>query len=361
MAGDYTRYDLGQITDWTAAVFESLGAPKPDARVTGETLIHADLMGIDSHGLNRLPVNNYAGGLQSGDIDAKAAPEIVHEEASTAVIDGQNGLGPVAATTAMQLAIDKAKKTGAGFVSIRNSNHYGAASHYSTMALPHGMIGFSMTIGGLGVVPTGGKGRRLGINPMSVAAPTGSGAPFILDIATSVVAAGKLELARMKESKIPLGWLVDADGKPTDDPLEYWKGGAIMPLGGLLDTGGYKGYGLAVMIDILSGVLSGSGFAGELRGMQGQGHTPHFQGALRIDAFGPLIDFKAIMDRMVAYLKATEPADGSSGVLVHGEKEWAAEQERRKNGVPYHRDVVERITKLAGEVNVPLPEPVGVA
>src|SRR5690242_14356949 len=160
-------------TSGTASVFEKLGAPAPDAGVTAATLIHADLMGIDSHGLNRLPVNSYAGGLQSGDIDAKASPEIVHEEASTAVIDGQNGLGPVAATTAMELAIDKAKKTGAGFVAIRNSNHYGAASHYSTMALPHGMIGFSMTIGGLGVVATGGRGRRLGINPMSVAAPAG--------------------------------------------------------------------------------------------------------------------------------------------------------------------------------------------
>jgi LDH2 family malate/lactate/ureidoglycolate dehydrogenase len=358
---DYTKYDLTQIQAWTASVFEKLGAPAPDAGVTADTLIHADLMGIDSHGLNRLPVSSYAGGLQSGDIDAKAAPEIVHEEASTAVIDGQNGLGPVASTTAMQLAIDKAKNTGAGFVAIRNSNHYGAASHYSTMALPHGMIGFSMTIGGLGVVATGGRGRRLGINPMSVAAPAGNAAPFILDIATSVVAGGKLELARMKEQQIPLGWLVDAAGRPTTDPLDYWKDGAILPLGGAPETGGYKGYGLAVMIDILSGVLSGSGFAGELRGMKGSGHTPHFQGALRIDAFSPLIDFNAIMERMVAYLKSTEPAEGSSGVLVHGEREWAAEQERRKNGIPYHRDVVERITKLAGEVGVPLPEPVGVA
>jgi L-2-hydroxycarboxylate dehydrogenase (NAD+) len=359
---DYTRYDLDQITGWTASVFESLGTARPDASVTAETLIHADLMGIDSHGLNRLPVANYAGGLQSGDIDAKAQPEIVHEEASTAVIDGQNGLGPVAAKTAMDLAIDKAKKTGAGFVAIRNGNHYGAASHYSMMALPHGMIGFSMTIGGLAVQPTGGLGRRLGINPMSVAAPAGSAPPFILDIATSVVAGGKLELARMKEQQIPLGWLVDSAGKATTDPLDYWKNGAILPLGGDgTDTGGYKGYGLAVMIEILTGVLSGSGFAGELRGMKGSGHTPHFQGALRIDAFGPLVNFNAIMERMVAYLKATEPADGSSGVLIHGEREYLAEQQRRKSGIPYHRDVVERITRLAGEVGVPLPEPVGTA
>jgi len=355
---DYSRYDVNQIRGWTRAVFEKLGAPANDAGVTAATLIHADLMGIDSHGLNRLPVNSYAGGLQSGAIDPKAHPEVVHEDASTAVVDGQNGLGPVAATTAMDIAIEKAKQTGAGFVAVRNSNHYGASSHYSTMALPHGMIGFSMTIGGLGVVATGGRGRRIGINPMSVAAPAGKAAPFILDIATSVVAGGKLELARMKGQEVPLGWIVDEAGKPTTDPLTYWKGGAILPLGGGPETGGYKGYGLSVMIDILAGVLSGAGFAGELRGQGEAGHTPHFQGALRIDAFGPLVDFNAIMERMVAYLKATEPAEGSSGVLVHGEREFAAEQERNKNGIPYHRDVVERITKLAGEVGVPLPEPV---
>lgn len=357
---DYTRFDTDQIRKWTTDVFEKLGAPAPDAGMTAATLIHADLMGIDSHGLNRLPVNSYAGGLQSGDIDAKAAPEIVHEDASTAVVDGQNGLGPVAATTAMDLAIAKAKKTGAGFVAVRNSNHYGASSHYSTMALPHGMIGFSMTIGGLGVVATGGRGRRIGINPMSVAAPAGNAAPFILDIATSVVAGGKLELARMKEQQVPVGWIVDGKGQSTTDPNEFWKGGAILPLGGGPETGGYKGYGLSVMIDILAGVLSGAGFAGELREKGGSGSTPHFQGALRIDAFGPLVDFQAIMERMVAYLKATEPAEGSSGVLVHGEREYAAEQDRRKNGIPYHRDVVDRITKLSGEVGVPLPEPVAV-
>src|SRR4051794_13370087 len=160
---DYSRYDVNQIRGWTRAVFEKLGAPANDAGVTAATLIHADLMGIDSHGLNRLPVNSYAGGLQSGDIDPKAVPEIVHDAPSTATISGQNGLGPVASTLAMDLAIQKAKETGAGFVAIRDSNHYGAASHYATMALPHNMIGFSMTIGGLGVVATGGRGRRIGI------------------------------------------------------------------------------------------------------------------------------------------------------------------------------------------------------
>jgi LDH2 family malate/lactate/ureidoglycolate dehydrogenase len=357
---DYSRFDATEIKGWTNSVFEKLGVPADDAVMTTDTLIHADLMGIDSHGLNRVTNQNYFGGLQAGTINATAVPEIVKEQASTATIDGQNGLGPVASTVAMKLAIDKAKETGAGFVSIRGSNHYGAAGHYSMMALPHNMIGFSMTVGGLGVSVTGGRGRRIGINPLSVAAPAGDQMPFVLDIATSVVAAGKLELARMKEVQVPVGWIVDKDGQSTTDPNEFWKGGAILPLGGALETGGYKGYGLSVMIDILAGVLSGGGFAGELRESVSSGGTCHFQGALLIDAFGGVDTFKAIMDRMITYLKATEASEGSLGVLVHGEKEILAERERLAKGIPYHRDVVDRIGKVASDVGIPLPQPVAV-
>ncbi|MGE3269288.1 MAG: Ldh family oxidoreductase [Chloroflexota bacterium] len=356
---DYSRFDATEIKTWTSSVFEKLGVPSDDAQMTTGALIHADLMGIDSHGLNRVTVASYAGGLKSGAINAKAVPEIVHEAAATAVIDGQNGLGPVASTVAMDLAIAKAKDTGAGFVSIRGSNHYGASSHYSTMALPHNMIGFSMTVGGLGVVATGGRGRRVGINPMSVAAPAGDAMPFILDIATSVVAAGKLELARMKEQQIPTGWIVDAKGNDTNDPNEWWNGGAILPLGGGPSTGGYKGYGLSVMIDVLAGVLSGGGFIGELRDGR-SGGTCHFQGALAIEHFGSVENFKAIMDRLVAYLKATEPAEGSMGVLVHGEREITIEQQRTRDGIPYHKEVVGRLTELASDVGVPLPKPIAV-
>jgi L-2-hydroxycarboxylate dehydrogenase (NAD+) len=357
---DYSRFDATEIKRWTSDVFEKLGAPADDARMTTDALIHADLMGIDSHGLNRSTNQNYFGGLKSGAINGSAVPEIVHEAASTAVIDGQNGLGPVASTVAMELAIAKAKETGAGFVSIRGSNHYGAASHYAMMALPNNMIGFSMTVGGLGVVATGGRGRRVGINPMSVAAPAGTSDPFILDIATSVVAAGKLELARMKEQPVPVGWIVDSNGNDATDPNEFWKGGAILPLGGGSSTGGYKGYGLSVMIDILAGVLSGGGFAAELRESMSSGGTCHFQGALAINAFISVEGFKAIMDRMIEYLKATEPAEGSTGVLVHGEREIAIERERTLKGIPYHRDVVGRLEAFSNEVGVPLPAPVAV-
>ena len=358
---DYVRYDAAQIKVWLNGVFENLGVPARDAQMTTEALIHADLMGIDSHGLNRVTNNSYAGGLKSGAVDPNARPEVVHDGMSTATIDGNKGLGPVAATVAMELAIEKAKKSGAGFVAVRNSAHYGASSHYSTLAIPHGMIGISMTIGGLGVVATGGRGRRIGINPMSVAAPAKNRPPFILDVATSVVAGGKLELAKMKGQQVPIGWIVDAKGQPTTDPEQFWQGGAILPLGGGPETGGYKGYGLSVMIDILCGVLSGSTFVGELRSPDGPNSTPHFQGAFSIEGFGSLDTFTATMDRMVDFLKATEPAEGSSGVLVQGEREYGMEQERLKNGIPYHREIVGRITELATDVGVPLPTPVSEA
>ena len=355
---DYVRYDAGQISAWMTSVFEKLGVPPDDAAVTTETLVHSDLMGIDSHGLARVAVHpSYARGLREGTVDPKAVPEVVHQAASTAVMDGHGGLGPVAATRAMELAIDKARETGAGFVAVTNSRHYGAASHYSTMALEHGMIGISMTIGGLGVVPTYGRGRRIGINPLSVAAPTEDEAPFILDIATSVVAAGKLELAKMAGKRVPLGWLVDADGRPTTDPDDFWRGGALLPLGGLPETGSHKGYGLSVMIDIFCGVLSGLGFSAGLK-TAGQDATPHFQGALLVEGFRPLGGFRAMMDDLIRTLTETEPAEGAERVLVHGQKEFEARRDRERNGIPYHRQVVDTLEQLAREVEIPLPAPV---
>ncbi|MBA2446779.1 MAG: Ldh family oxidoreductase [Chloroflexi bacterium] len=355
---DYVRYDASQISAWMTAVFEKLGVPSRDAAITTDTLVDSDLMGIDSHGLARVAVHpSYARGLREGTVDPNAVPEVVYEAAATAVVDGHGGLGPVAATRAMELAIDKARETGAGFVSVTNSRHYGAAAHYSRMALEHGMIGISMTIGGLGVVPTFGRGRRIGINPMSVAAPAENEPPFILDIATSVVAAGKLELAKMAGKQVPLGWIVDAEGKPTTDPDDFWRGGALLPLGGAPETGSYKGYGLSVMIDIFCGILSGLGFSAGLK-TAGQDATPHFQGALRVDGFRPLGGFKAMMDDLLQTLKATEPAEGAERVLVHGEKEARARLDRERNGIPYHRQVVGTLEQLAGDVGIPLPAPV---
>jgi L-2-hydroxycarboxylate dehydrogenase (NAD+) len=358
---DHARYNGDELRTFLIDVFKHYEVPHEDAGVTAEALVHADEMGIDSHGVARVAVHPaYVPGLRDGSVDAKAEPELIHQAASTGVLDGRSGLGPVAATKATRIAIEKARQTGAGFIAVTNSRHYGAASHYSMMALEHDMVGFSMTIGGLGVVPTYGKGRRIGINPLSVAAPAEHEHPWILDIAMSVVAAGKLELARMSNKAIPEGWLVDKDGQPTTDPTKYWEGGALLPLGGLPETGSYKGYGLSVMIDILCGVLSGCGFSAILKS-GGASATPHFVGALNIAGFRSLVDFKAMMDQMIRTLRETEPAEGAERVFVHGEKEFEALRDRRKNGVPLHPEVVDHLSRLANDTGARLPTPVGAA
>ena len=355
----HARYDAGQMTTWLQAVFQKMCVPAQHAAMTTDTLVDSDLMGIDSHGLARVAVHpSYARGLREGTVDPVAEPTLVHESAATAVIDGRGGLGPVAATRAMELAMDKARQTGAGFVAVTNGRHYGAAAHYSRMALERGMIGISMTIGGLGVVPTYGRGRRIGINPISVAAPAENEPPFILDMATSVVAAGKLELAKMAGKQVPLGWIVDEAGKPTTDPDDFTRGGALLPLGGLPETASYKGYGLSVMIDIFCGVLSGLGFSAGLRTC-GVEATPHFQGALLIEGFRPLGGFKAMMDDLLRTLKETEPAEKAERVYVHGEKEFEARRDRERNGIPYHPQVVGSLDQLGEEVGIPLPPSLG--
>lgn len=329
--------------------------PTTDAVIGAEALVHADELGIDTHGIRLLTQAAYAPSLRDGTVDPKATPAIVQESPSSAVLDGRHGFGPVAATRAMELAVAKARATGAAFVAVTNSSHFGAAAHYALLAVSHGFIGLSMTIGGLGVVPTNGRGRRLGINVISMAAPAAGDHPFLLDMATSVVSGGRLELARMRNQSVPLGWLVDADGRPTTNPDDFNQGGALLPLGGSPETGGYKGYGLSMMVDVLAGLLSGAGFAAQL------GDTltrPHFQGAIDVSSFQQLDRFTAMMDEMMETLRATEPMDEDCPVLVPGDKKFAAERDRTIHGIPLHPDVVARLRRLANDLGVPFPETV---
>jgi LDH2 family malate/lactate/ureidoglycolate dehydrogenase len=352
---EFRRYRGSDLRTFLVAIFEHYGVSHADAVAEAESLVRADEMGIDSHGVAHIMANAYIPGLRSGEVDAKAQPEVVRQTAATALMDAHGGLGGVATTRAMELAIEKARSTGAGFVAVSNSRHFGAAAYYALLPVEHGMLGLSMTIGGLGVVPTYGRGRRLGINPLAFAAPSKHRHPFLLDIATSVVAGGKLELARMNRRSVPLGWIVDRAGKPTTNTDDYYAGGALLPLGGTPETGSYKGYGLAVMIDILCGVLTGMGFAASLGQTSAR---PHFVGAIDIAAFRSLDDFTTMMDEMIDTLGATEPAQGAERVLVHGEREFDAIAERTRNGIPLHPEVVDRLTSVAEAAGVPLPAPV---
>ncbi len=347
------RVDHAALQTFTTEVFARLGVPADDARTAAGVLVHADLLGIDSHGVARLASHpGYVPGLKRGLVRPVATPRIVQETTATALLDGDGGLGGVVGTRGMELAIAKARTAGVGAVAVTNSHHYGIACHYAMLALPHGMIGVSMTNAAPQVVPTYGKRALLGTNPLSVAAPAGRERPFILDMATSVVAAGKVEIAVRTGQMIPDGWLVDPEGRPTVDPHALWNGGALLPIGSRPELASYKGYGLAVVVDILSGVLSGAGYSSILDPVGWS--AGHFFLALQVEAFRPLAVFLGLMDAMIQTLRSAEPAPGAERVYVHGERELEVERDRRANGIPLHLSVVESLRALSHELGVPL-------
>jgi LDH2 family malate/lactate/ureidoglycolate dehydrogenase len=343
-------------------VFVRLDVPSEDAEVTADNLVSADLRGISSHGVARL--RRYVNGLRDGVMLARPTVEIVHETATTALVDGGGGLGQPVSAQAMRLAINKARQVGAGFVAVRNSNHYGIAGYYALMALKEDMIGISMTNAAVLVLPTFGRDAMLGTNPISVAAPAGEERAFVLDMATSTVPRGKLEVYDRQEKPLPQGWATDEHGVPTDDAGRVLKnllaraGGGLLPLGGAGELlSGHKGYGLALLVDVLCGVLPGAGYANTIYPKTSDGkplpaNVGHFFGALQVDAFRPLDAFKATMDDIIRRLKNSPKAEGDERIYIHGEKEFEIEEERRANGVILHPKVVADLKAIADETDV---------
>ncbi len=341
---------IDALLRFAEALLAKLGVPADDARLTSQLLIETDLRGIESHGIAHL-VDFYVRRLQGAEINPKPAISITREAASAATIDGDRGLGFVVGERAMQLAIDKARVTGSGWVSVANSTHYGAGSCYAMMALPEDMIGFSFTTGGRLMTPPGGLGRSVGLNVISVAAPTPRGFPYVLDMATSVVAAGKLEIARRRGTAIPEGWAVDAGGEPLTDPHGLHPSGMLLPLGGLAATGAFKGFGLAILVDILTGALSGFGTSTEIDG--GRNAAQCFA-ALRIDAFVGRDTYMERMGGMIDALKRTPTLEGVDEVRIPGELEHALAESRRKAGTtPMHPAVLDGFQQAAEELGVP--------
>jgi LDH2 family malate/lactate/ureidoglycolate dehydrogenase len=256
----------------------------------------------------------------------------------------------------MELAIAKARAHGVGFVTCRNSNHYGAAANYSMMALPHDMIGLSFTNAAPAVVPTFGREAMVGTNPISLAAPAGSQYPFVLDMATSTVAIGKLSIALRWGQPITPGWALDAEGRPTTDPVVANATRRLTPLGASRELGGHKGYGLGVMVDILAGVLAGAGFGDVVRRRDPDPDRPdigHFFGAIDVGRFRPIDLFKADMDELLSSLKASAKAEGHERIYVAGEPEWECEERRRREGIPLAPGLVTQLREVAAEVQVP--------
>jgi len=336
------------------SVFDRWGTPPAIADLTADLMVRTDLRGVDSHGVGMLPT--YLRWHRLGWIVPSAEPKIVRDEGTTAVVDGQQAFGHYTSTLAMELAIAKARAHGVGFVTCRNSNHYGAAANYSMMALTHDMIGLSMTNSGPAVVPTYGRQAMLGTNPISVAAPAGRHFPFVLDMATSTVAIGKLSVARRWGKAIPAGWALDDEGQPTTDANVAYETRLLTPLGATRDLGGHKGYGLAVMVDILSGVLAGAGFADVRRRREPEptrADIGHFFGAIDIARFRDLAAFKADMDDLLQALKDSRKAEGQDRIYVAGEPESECEQRRRRDGIPLAPGLVAHLQDLSSEVAVP--------
>ena len=323
-----------------------------DVKIITDNMVEADLRGIDSHGAGMVP--QYDRQRHEGAINVTPKIEVVRDLGAIALIDADHGLGHVPATRAMELACDKAEKFGVGAVTVRHSNHYGAAGVYSEMAATRGLVGIATTgTSQRSVVPTFAKEPRFSTNPIAFAAPAKRNSPFSLDMATSTIAVGKLNIARRAGKEIPIGWAMDETGTPTTDPTAALDAvpKRLSPLGGARELGSHKGYGLAVMVDILSSVLSGS-FIGSYNLKTGEQeqyiNVGHFSLALDPAAFrGEDGAFEDEMDDLIDMLHATEPADEDQPVLVAGDPEHAERKWRVKNGIPMTDTLVREVREVA--------------
>jgi len=336
-----------------------MGCTEEDAITATEVLLSADLRGIDSHGIARL--SGYVRLWEVQRVNTKPAIKIIHESPSTAVVDGDGGLGLVVAPWAMGVAIDKAKKAGTGWVSVQNSNHFGIAGYHAMLALENDMIGIAMTNASPLVSPTFSTERLLGTNPVCVAIPAGQEPAFVADMATTTAANGKLEILQRKGGVAPLGWIQDKKGKPSTDPHELKAGGALLPLGGDREHGSHKGYALGAIVDIFSALLSGANYGPWVPPFPAYVPMPdeqpgkgigHFFGAMRIDAFRPGDDFKWHMDKWIKRFRSAKTVAGQERVIIPGDPERETEADRKKNGIPLLKPVIEDLKFLAEKFEV---------
>jgi LDH2 family malate/lactate/ureidoglycolate dehydrogenase len=362
----YPRFAAGDLHRFCSQVLQRCGVPADEADTTADVLIDTDLRGVDSHGIAHLAL--YVHHLDTGAYKARRSITIVHETPATALIDGGGGLGHPTGVRAMRLALDKAQQVGSATVAVRHSHHFGAAGYYAALALERDMIGVCMSNAGPGVLPTFGLQPLIGTNPIALAVPAANEPPFVLDMATSVKAYGKLEIAEREGKDIPAGWFLKADGSMGRNPKEFphWRRstadrrGGMLPLGGAgEDTSGYKGYGLSLGVELLTAVLAQdapSAFM-DIYPNCPEPTISHFFSAIRVDAFQPADQFKANVDRLLAKLKASPKAPGHDRIYTAGEKEAEHFRERSAHGIPLHPKVVEDLQRLAEARGVPAPTP----
>ena len=338
-----SRIAADRLAVFAASVYAALGVPERDARLVADTLVQADLWGHQSHGVMRL--SWYAARIRSGVMKAVTVPEFVVDAGAIGVVDGHDGIGQVLTAYAARDAIRRAKTHGVGAVGVRNSNHFGTAMYYTQLAPRDGCVAFLSTNASPAMAPWGGRRKTVGTNPWSIAAPAGRYAPMMLDIANTGVARGKIYLAKQKGMPIPLGWAMTTAGEPTTDPSQAIDG-IILPMAQ------HKGYAIAMMMDVLSGVLTGSAFGVEVHGPYQSAKRSgcgHLMIALDIVAFQPLAEFNARMEKLIEQVKSVPLAKGHDEVFYPGELEARSEQHNRRDGLDLPEDTRDDLRKVARE------------
>lgn len=346
--GQARVFPAKRLETFISSVLGALGLPEQDATVCAARMTDADLRGVDTHGIFRLP--HYCQRIRAGGINLRPKVRPVRENAVTARVDGDNGMGHVVVTYATELAIQKAAETGLAWVGTFNGNHAGAAAAYTTMALAHDMICMYMTVAnGNHMPPWGGVEPILGTNPISVAIPAGEEPPIVLDMATTVTSHGKVKLAAQKGESIPVGWMVDRKGQPLTDPKRAAEGF-------LLPIGTYKGYGLNVVIGMLAGVLNGAAFGRNVvdfnKDFVTRNNSGHMILAMAVDNFQTADTFKKEMDFVIRELRESERMEGVDRIWLPGEIEYYRTRERLEKGIPLAPAVLDELRKLAGGLNL---------
>ncbi len=357
----YVRVERAALVRFCAQVFERLGLSAEDAHIAADVLVAADARGIPSHGVARL--RRYVNGLQSGLMLPNAPVEVVMDTPSSRVVDAHGAMGQPVSARCMQAVIEKARTNGAAFGCVRDSNHFGIAGYYAMMALPEGMLGIAMTNTAALGVPTFGREAFFGTNPLAFAAPADRERAFVLDMSTTVVTRGKIEVYDRLGKELPVGWAVDKTGRPARDAhtlladMGARVGGGILPLGGLgEDFGGHKGYGLAVMVDILCAVLCGAPFGRDVADTgTSSARVSHFFGAVCIDRFRDPLAFRRDLDELLYRLRTAPVAEGAERIYFAGLKEFEKEAECERLGVPLLTQTYAALGRAAEEFGVPLP------
>ena len=341
-----TRIDPDRLRDFATAIYAAAGMQQAEARLCADTLVQADLWGHQSHGVMRL--SWYAARLKTGVCNPKAQPELVVDAGGIALIDGHDAMGQVLAARAAQEAVSRAKAHGIAAVGIQNSNHFGTALYFTLMAARQGCVAFLATNASPAMAPWGGRKKIVGTNPWSWACPAGSHPPMVLDIANTGVARGKVYLAKQKGQPIPEGWAINAAGAPTTDPAEAIEG-IILPMAQ------HKGYAIALMMDMLSGVLTGSGFGADVAGpyqAERRSRAGQMMIALNIEAIQPLNEFNARMETLIAEIKAVPLAQGFAEVFYPGEIEARNDTTNRRDGLLLPEDTIADLKRIAAEYAV---------